>query len=94
MPLKTISHSRDSSELGAIHFSLESHAIDKDSGRVDPQKWFGILIPQTLKTAKERYEKSIELVIESANVEQKLRKNMELIAKLKSIKSQFEKTEE
>lgn len=94
MPLKTIAHSRDSDELGSTQFSLESHSVDKNCGRVDPLKWFGILVPQSLKTAKERYDKSIELVIESSNVEQKLRKNMELIAKLKNIKSQFETTEE
>jgi hypothetical protein len=57
-------------------------------------KWFGILIPQSLKTAKEKFEKATELVIESANVEQKLRKNLELIEKLKSVKKEFEIAEE
>jgi hypothetical protein len=47
-----------------------------------------------LKTARERYEKAIELVIESANVEQRLKKNLQLIDKLKSVKFDFENTEE
>lgn len=57
-------------------------------------KWFGILLPQSLKTAKEKYEKATELAIESANVEQKLQKNFNLIKKLKSIKKEFETSEE
>lgn len=90
--LKTISRSKN--DLESSEFELEIHSVDKDTDHVDPVKWFGILVPQSLKTARDRYEKATELVIESANVEQRLRKNYELLDKLKTIKVNFENTEE
>lgn len=90
--LKTIS--RCKTDLDSSEFELEKHPVDKDSSHVDPVNWFGILVPQSLKTARDRYEKATELVIESANVEQRLRKNYELLDKLKTIKVNFENTEE
>lgn len=90
--LRTISRSKN--ELDSSEFKLEKHSIDKETDHVDPVKWFGILVPQSLKTARDSYEKATELVIESANVEQRLRKNYELLDKLKTIKVNFENTEE
>jgi hypothetical protein len=90
--LRTISRSKN--ELDSSEFELEKHSIDKETDHVDPVKWFGILVPQSLKTARDSYEKATELVIESANVEQRLRKNYELLDKLKTIKVNFENTEE
>lgn len=75
-------------------FALDVHEVDKETSHVDPINWFGILIPQTLRSARERYEKAIELSVESANVRQHLVRNCELIRKLKAIKSSFEKAEE
>lgn len=90
--LKTIS--KDSSDLNAAVYSLEVHDVDKDSDYIDPINWFGILVPQSLKTARERYEKAIELVVELANIEHQLKVNYELLDKLKTIKVSFENTEE
>ncbi|CAG9802128.1 unnamed protein product [Chironomus riparius] len=78
----------------AVQFTLESHEIDKDNDYIDPMLWFGILTPQTLKTAREKYQKAIELSVESANVRQRIAKNTELIQKLKIVKQQFETSEE
>lgn len=75
-------------------FQLETHAISKRSDHVEPINWFGILVPQSLKTARDRYENAIELVIDSANVEQRLLKNYHLLRKLKRIKVEFESNEE
>ncbi|CRK89753.1 CLUMA_CG003470, isoform A [Clunio marinus] len=85
---------RSENDLGTSEFELEKSAVNKESNHIDPINWFGILVPQSLKTARERYEKALELVIESANVEQKLQKNYQLYEKLKSIKVTFENTEE
>lgn len=90
--LKTISRVDDESSRNI--FELEKHKTDKESNHIDPTHWFGILIPQTLKTAKDQYEKAIELVVESANVRQNIARNCELIAKLRHIKGNFEKVEE
>lgn len=75
-------------------FELETHEIDKETSHIDPINWFGILIPQTLKTARDQFDKAVELSIESANVRQHIVRNCELIKKLKSIKAAFEKSEE
>lgn len=89
--LKTVARSdRDR----PVEFELESHKIDKESNHVEPINWFGILVPQSLKTARDRYDKSIEIVVEIANVEQKLKQNCQLLKKLRAIKVDFEDTEE
>lgn len=94
--LRTVS--RNNNDMETPEFALECpwecHEIDKESDHVEPIRWFGILVPQSLKTARDSYEKAIELVIESANVEQRLKKNYRLLSKLKSIKSEFELIEE
>lgn len=88
--LKTVSRSgKDKPD-----FQLETHEVDLESDHVDPIKWFGILVPQTLKTARERYEKSTELVVEIANVEQKLKRNYQILGKLRTVKADFENAEE
>jgi hypothetical protein len=91
--LKTVERSTDDDSC-CTKFALESHTVDKEKNYIDPISWFGVLIPQTLKTARERYEKAVELSVESSNVRQKISKNCELIGKLKRVKGQFEKAEE
>lgn len=90
--LKTIE--RFSDDDFHTKFRLETHEIDKEKRHIDPINWFGVLIPQSLKTAREKYEKAIELSVESSNVREKIARNCELVAKLKKIKKEFEKTEE
>lgn len=90
--LKTIYRTKD--HLEAIEYELKQHSVDKKTDRVEPINWFGILVPQSLKTARDRYEKAIELVVESVNLQQRLQKNYQLLDKLKTIKVSFENTEE
>lgn len=90
--LKTLARSQN--DLESAEFDLETHLVNKETDHVEPINWFGILVPQSLKTARDRYENAIELIIESANVEQRLRKNCQLLEKLKSIKVDFESNEE
>lgn len=90
--LKTIF--RTKAHLEVAEYELRQHSVDKESDRVEPINWFGILVPQSLKTARDRYEKAIELVVESANVQQRLQKNYQLLDKLRTIKVSFENTEE
>lgn len=77
-----------------MQHELETHPVNKKTEHTDPLNWFGVLVPQTLRTAKEQFQKATELVIESVNVEQKLKTNYENFEKLKSIKKQFEEAEE
>jgi hypothetical protein len=91
--LKTVARVQDESSH-ATQFELEKHDVDKESNHIDPTHWFGILIPQSLKTAKNRYEKAIDLSIEAANVRQRIAKNCDLIGKLRQIKKSYENVEE
>lgn len=84
--LKTITRSQN--DLETLEFDLESHSVNKETDHVDPITWFGILVPQSLRTARERYAKALELSIQSANIEQRLKKNCELIKKLKVVMSE------
>lgn len=54
------------------HLSLESHPVDVDEERIDPSSWFGILRPPSLNTAKERFTRSLDSIVERANVRIKL----------------------
>lgn len=91
--MKTVERSLDETTK-SIQFNLEQHSVDKEENYIDSINWFGILVPQTLKVAREKYDKAIKLSVESANVRQKIVKNCELIRKLNKVKLAFEKAEE
>jgi hypothetical protein len=86
--LKTVTRSSD--EINTVQFELQQHEVSSETSHVDPLKWFGIIVPQSLKTAKDHFQKATELVIESANIEMKLKQNYRLFGKLKKIKASFE----
>lgn len=44
----------------------------------DPIKWFGFLVPQSLRQAKVTFEKCLEVVIECANIQSELSHCLEL----------------
>lgn len=90
--LKTVLRGEDDAK--AIQFSLETHEVNKAEDYIDPIHWFGILTPQTLKDARDKYQKAIELSVESANVRSRIAKNLEIIKKLKQVKLECEKSEE
>ncbi len=90
--MKTVGRAEE--ESSSAKFQLRTHKVDKESHHIDPTNWFGILIPQSLKSAKEQYEKAIELIVESANVRENIVRNCNTIEKLRSIKSAFDNVEE
>lgn len=57
----------DSNEL-----ELSVQTVDKSNGFIDPIRWFGVLVPRSLQLAQERFNRAIEMVIESANIQLKL----------------------
>lgn len=38
----------------------------------DPLKWFGVLVPQNLKSAQKRFQESLYLIVEAANINSEL----------------------
>lgn len=85
--LKTVTRTND--EIDSLQFELQKHLISKDNNFPDPTRWFGVIIPQNLKSARDSFQKTIDLVIESANVEQRIKQNCTNYQKLKKIKETF-----
>ncbi|KAH8359914.1 hypothetical protein KR093_009509 [Drosophila rubida] len=67
----------------AERVSIERHSVDKESGYVEPLHWFSVLPPMSLRTAVERFKKSIELVAESTNLQRELAKILNGIDRLR-----------
>lgn len=71
-------------ETSGQEFQLQSHAVEKETGFIDPLKWFGILVPRSLQTAQQSFIKSLELVVEAANVHLKLQRTITNILALRN----------
>ncbi|XP_053696087.1 coiled-coil domain-containing protein 115 [Sabethes cyaneus] len=69
--LNTVTESKD--DEGITKLKLEQHPVDKDNGYIDPIRWFGVLIPPTLQDARKKFTRSVEFVVECANVQIELR---------------------
>lgn len=63
------------------------HTVDKEAGYPDPMQWFGILVPQSLIAAKNKFKSSIEHAVECANIQINLFNTLSNIIKLRKIKS-------
>ncbi|XP_012276719.1 coiled-coil domain-containing protein 115 [Orussus abietinus] len=53
----------------------------------DPIKWFGVLVPQNLKVAQKRFQTSLSLSVQMANVQSKIAVAMNEIECLKILKN-------
>ncbi|XP_053980939.1 coiled-coil domain-containing protein 115-like [Hylaeus anthracinus] len=72
-------------ETGKIipNFDISLKKLDKDGGEIqDPIKWFGVLVPQSLRIAQKRFQESLYLVIRAANIQAELNS---VLDKLKSL---------
>lgn len=68
--LARVSHKCD--DLLVPEFELETNTVDKSAGYIDPMNWFGVLLPQSLHAARDRFRKAIELSVECVNIKAKL----------------------
>ncbi|XP_037036876.1 coiled-coil domain-containing protein 115 [Bradysia coprophila] len=74
---------RVNNDVGDVQLNLNVETVNKDDGYVDPIKWFGILVPQSLQLARDAFQKSIEYSCESANIQSSLWRTMSNILLLK-----------
>ncbi|CAL7934323.1 unnamed protein product [Xylocopa violacea] len=59
-------------ETGKIipNFDLSLKIFDKDEDKIqDPIKWFGVLVPQSLRIAQKRFQETLYLAVRAANVQ-------------------------
>lgn len=82
--ISKVSQKADENSISKDKFVLETTKVDKDSGLIDPIKWFGVLVPRALHQAKESFQKSLELVVESANIQNQMQIILGYICKLKN----------
>lgn len=74
---------RSNNDVGDMQLSLKVENVNKDDGYVDPIRWFGILVPQSLQSAKDAFQKAIDYSCESANIQSSLWRTMSNILLLK-----------
>ncbi|XP_062565826.1 uncharacterized protein LOC134228069 [Armigeres subalbatus] len=82
--LNSLSEDRD--ELDNVKIALDNHPVDKEAGYIDPVRWFGILMPPTLQSARNKFCRALEYVVECGNVQIQLRNvllNYEKLNKMK-----------
>ncbi|XP_059612523.1 coiled-coil domain-containing protein 115 [Phlebotomus argentipes] len=80
------SDASESSPERVSKVSLEQHSVDKESGFIDPIKWFGILVPQSLQLARNRFKKTIELAVECTNTQLRLHQSLRQLKGLRQMK--------
>lgn len=59
-------------ETGKIvpNFDISLKKLDKIGNEIqDPIKWFGILVPQSLRIAQKRFQESLYLIVRAANIQ-------------------------
>lgn len=85
--LNSLTENRD--ELGQVQLSLDNHPVDKETGHIDPIRWFGILIPATLQSARTKFGRALEYVVECGNVQIQLRNVLLNYGALKRLKAEL-----
>ena len=64
----------DEHSLSSSFNSIDLNSTEEKSRKFpnDPLKWFGFLVPQSLRQSKNTFEKCLEIVIENVNVQLEL----------------------
>lgn len=73
------------------HWSLEKkHPVDKEKGFIDPSRWFGVLVPQSLQLAKDKFRNCLFLVVEGANIRASLQQTVRQLLHLRNLKESLQ----
>ncbi|XP_058059911.1 uncharacterized protein LOC131210650 [Anopheles bellator] len=83
--LSTVAVSPD--EQGVPQLTLERHVVQASEERIDPASWFGILRPPTLNSARDKFARSLDAIVERANVRATLSSYLNVFAMLNKRKS-------
>lgn len=74
--------------VSGVQKTLIRQNIDKSNGYVEPMNWFSVLPSMSLRNAADCFKKSVDLVVESANIQTEIVAVMDSIERLKLLKSQ------
>lgn len=64
----------------------KKHAVNKDEGYIDPTRWFGVLVPQSLQMARDKFRNCLFLIVENANIQNKLQTTIKQLVHLRAMK--------
>lgn len=76
-----------------LQIRKQAGELDEDEV-VNPMKWFGVLVPQSLHNAQSKYRQALLWCIQSANVQSRLRETCNKISQLKDYKLKLAQMEE
>ncbi|XP_065199992.1 coiled-coil domain-containing protein 115 [Planococcus citri] len=76
----------DDKGLSSSFKSIDLNSPDDKSKRFsnDPLKWFGFLVPQSLRQSKSTFEKCLEIVVENVNVQLELQHSIQRYKELRN----------
>ncbi|XP_026465550.1 coiled-coil domain-containing protein 115 [Ctenocephalides felis] len=84
--LSVVTQDDDESEDLSDKVDLRTRPADKEKGEIDPLKWFGVLVPQSLQRAQKLFKQSLEYVVECRNVQGQLHSAIEGLFALNALK--------
>lgn len=75
----------DDDDISSSIKNMDLNSSDDKTRRFsnDPLKWFGVLVPQSLRQSKTTFEKCLDIVVESVNVQLELGQSVERYKELR-----------
>ncbi|XP_057337653.1 coiled-coil domain-containing protein 115-like [Microplitis mediator] len=93
--LKTIFNEENTNQsIVTPHFDISMKSKENGNDNNDPIRWFGVLVPQSLKTAQKRFQQSIYLSTKIANIDSELESIPKEFKDSKKLKSSLINVEE
>lgn len=84
-----VEEDKSENTVSGMRKHLVRHKVDKSEGYVEPMHWFSVLAPMSLRNAADHFKKSVELVVEAANIQTEIVTIIDRIDRLKLIKAQL-----
>ncbi|KAJ8922953.1 hypothetical protein NQ315_001499 [Exocentrus adspersus] len=71
--------------------SYELHLTGTAEGQTvqDPVRWFGVLVPQNLHSARGMFRQALQWAVQTVNIQKQLRATMEKIVELNEVKTRI-----
>ncbi|XP_008551436.1 coiled-coil domain-containing protein 115 [Microplitis demolitor] len=93
--LETIFNEENTNQsIATPHFDISMKSNENGNDNYDPIRWFGVLVPQSLKTAQKRFQESIYLSTKIANIDSELESIPKEFEDSKNLKSSLINVEE
>ncbi|KAM7364531.1 uncharacterized protein ACRADG_000989 [Cochliomyia hominivorax] len=75
--------------VAGSNIKLIRYNVNKADGYLEPMHWFTMLPSMSLRNAAEQFKKSVDFVVESANIQREMLSVMKSIEHLKALKQNY-----